>query len=160
MSNSSPPSGKDDEKPHLIGQSHTDRTAAAHMLPSFLAGPKVTINKLPDDILLAISDYCRGDNEYFAQKKWKPLVHVCQRWRCIFLISPRRLQLLFVGDARIPLMEIFNIWPPLPIAVRYSPNEEEGEGNVIAALDHRCRISWIIFKELASHVLERFTAVM
>src|SRR6266850_813719 len=93
LSDLCPPLGEDNGKPYPKGQSYTDCTTAAHMLPSFLAGPKVAINKLPDDILLAIFDYCQGDTKYFAQKKWKPLMHICQRWCCIFLISPWHLQL-------------------------------------------------------------------
>jgi hypothetical protein len=44
--------------------------------------------------------------------------------------------------------------------MRYAANEEEGEENVIAALEHRHRILRIVFKNLTGHALERLTAVM
>jgi hypothetical protein len=120
----------------------------------------LAIDKLPDDVLLEIFDHHRGDNEYFTPKMWKPLVHVCQRWRNIVFASPQTLHLRLVCDVRTPARKLLNIWPPLPIVIRYSPNEDEGEGNVIAALEHYHRICWVVFKELTSHILERFTTVM
>jgi len=91
---------------------------------------------------------------------WKPLVHVCKRWRITVFASPQRLHLRLVCDVRTPVRELLNIWPPWPIVIRYSPDEGEGEGNVIAALRHHDRISWIVFKELTSHVLQRFSTAM
>jgi len=44
--------------------------------------------------------------------------------------------------------------------IRYSPNEDQGEGNVIDALEHHHRISSIDFEGLTSHVLKRFITVM
>jgi len=105
-------------------------------------------------------DHYRGDNEPFTLKMWKPLVHVCRRWRYIVFGSPLRLHLRLVCDVRTPVRKLLNIWPPLPIIIRYSPNEDEGVGNVIDALEHHHRISSIDFEGLTSHVLKRFITVM
>ena len=91
---------------------------------------------------------------------WNPLVHVCRRWRYIVFASPLRLHLRLVCDVRTPVRRLLDIWPPLPIIIRFSPNEHEGEGNVIAALEHHHRISSIDFEGLTSHILEGFTTVM
>ena len=120
----------------------------------------MAIDVLPEDVLLEIFDHYRGDNEHFTPKMWKPLVHVCKRWRYTVFVSPQRLHLRLVCDVRTPVEELLDIWPLLPIVLRYSPNQDKGEGNVIAALKHHHRIPWIVFKELTSHVLQRFTAAM
>ena len=122
---------------------------------------KPTIHILPDDILLYIFDHCRGDEEYFTQKMWKPLIHVCQRWRRVIFASPRRLHLLLVCDVRTPVRKLLEIWPHLPIAILYSQKDCcEGGENVIAALKRHISVSWIVFDELTSPVLEKFAAVM
>ena len=115
---------------------------------------------LPDDVLLEVFDLCRGDYEYFSLKMWKPLVHVCQRWRQIVFGSPRRLHLVLDGDAKTLARSLATWQPTLPIAMRYTANQEEGEENVIAALGHRHRVLRIVIKKLTGHVLERFTVVM
>ena len=115
---------------------------------------------LPDDILLDIFDFCREDSEYFALSMWKPLVHVCRQWRHIILASPRRLHLLLVCNVRTPVRKRLDTWPSLPIAVHYSPKEKEDVDNVIAALGHHDRISWIVFDKLTNFVLEKLAAVM
>jgi len=121
---------------------------------------KSTIHMLPDHIFLEIFDHCRGDDEHFTPKMWKPLVHVCQRWRQIVFASPRRLNLLLVCDVRTPVRKLLDIWPPLPIAILYSPKDSEGEKNVVAAFKRYSWVSWIVFDDLTSPVLEKFAAVM
>lgn len=122
----------------------------------------VPIHVLPDDILLGIFDQYRGNNKYFTPKMLKPLVHVCRRWRDIIFASPRGLHLRLVcdSDVRTPVKELLDVWPAWPIIVRYSPGNKEGEGNVIAALEHHHHISRIAFRGLTSRVLGRFTAMM
>ena len=115
---------------------------------------------LPDDILLEIFDFCREDNKCFTPRAWKPLVQVCRRWRHIIFESPRRLDLLLVCNVRTPVRKLLDIWPSLPIAVHYSPREEEGQENVIAALKHHHRVSWVVFDKLTNPVLENLAAVM
>ena len=137
---------------------HTPAVSPTPLLPLERVG--VTIHTLPDDILLEIFDFCREDNEYFTPRVWKPLVQVCQRWRHIIFAYPRRLHLLLVCNVRTPVKKLLDIWPSLPIAIHYSPREKEGEENVIAALKHHQRISWIVFDKLTNPVLEKLAAVM
>ena len=120
----------------------------------------MSIHAIPDDILLGIFDQYRGDNKYFTPEMLKPLVHVCQRWRSIIFSSPRRLHLRLVCDVRTPVKRLLDVWPAWPITVRYFPSNKEGDGNVIAALEHHYRISRIAFRELTSRVLGKFTGVM
>src|SRR5216684_7127928 len=70
------------------------------------------IEVLPDDVLLAIFDFCvvaypefprsgddhsviigTGDISQGTVEWWQPLVHVCRRWRVLVFGSPRRLNL-------------------------------------------------------------------
>ena len=154
------PLDEDKGKAKLEEQRHTPPSAASFMSPSPRAHVKATINMLPEDVLLEIFDRCRGDSEYFIPKIWKPLVHVCRRWRQVAFASPQRLRLLLVCDLKTPVQKLSDIWPPLPVAVRYSFGEEGDENNVIATLKHRHRVCWIVFKGLTSNVLERLTAVI
>ena len=120
----------------------------------------MSIHMLPDDILLGIFGHFRGNNKYFTPKLLKPLLHVCQRWRNIIFASPQCLHLRLVCDVRTPVKKLLDVWPAWPIIVRYSPRSKEGEGHVIAALEHHRRISRIAFRELTSRVLGKFTVMM
>ena len=94
---------------------------------------------------------------------WKSLVHVCRRWRSIIFASPRRLCLVLQCDAKTRVRKLLDTWPPLPIIIRYSHLDagEEGEGNIIAALGLRDRITGISFEKIqSSEGLARFTAKM
>ena len=121
---------------------------------------KVTIDMIPDNVLLEIFDFYRGDNEHFTTGIWKTLVHVCRRWRNIVFASHQRLRPLLVCDGRTPVRRLLDIWPLWPITIHYSPNDEEGQENIIAALERHDRIFWIAFNELTNPVFEKFSAVM
>jgi hypothetical protein len=110
---------------------------------------------LPDDILLEIFDSYRKETSFESPVEsawgWQTLAHVCRKWRAIVIASPQRLRLRIVCDPRTPVRASLDIWPPFPIAVICFPFhtvDEEGEENMIAALEHRDRISDIhIFDE-------------
>lgn len=121
---------------------------------------KATIDMIPDNVLVEIFDFYRGDNEHFTTGMWKTLVHVCRRWRNIVFASSRHLHLLLVCDGRTPVKRLLNIWPHWPITIHYSPNDEEGQENIIAALERHDRIFWIVFNELTRPIFERFSTVM
>jgi len=135
-------------------------SATPSMPPLAMKRTELTIHKLPDDVLLGIFDLCRGSNEYCTQRVWRPLVHVCRRWRHIVLASPQHLRLLLIYDIRMPVRKSLDTWPSLPIAILYSPQDKEGAENVIAAFEHHSRISWIVFNKLTSPALEQFVHVM
>jgi hypothetical protein len=65
----------------------------------YRVGRVLTIDNLPDDVLLEIFDFYFPvlGYQYFHTKRivesWQSLVHVCRRWRCLVFGSPRRLNL-------------------------------------------------------------------
>jgi len=106
---------------------------------------QVTIDVLPDDLLLEIFDLYREDWTRRSSVKsnwgWTTLVHVCRRWRGTILASPQRLHLRITCSTMTPVETSLDIWPPFPIAIIYSPSHFLGhkfkdENNIIAALEH------------------------
>ena len=117
------------------------------------AGQAITIDDLPDDVLLAIFDFYVYKLPYFIGigsggreiESWQSLVHVCRRWRGLVFASPRRLNLRLCTSARMSL----NVWPALPLLI------DAGFGgpvdNVIAQFEHSDRIREIKIR------LDRYT---
>jgi hypothetical protein len=96
---------------------------------------------LPDDALLEIFDFYMVERNPEVWIAWYTLVHVCQKWRNVVLNSPRRLNLRLMCNARTPVREMLDVWPPLPIIVRWSEDyKNSGVDNIIAALKHNDRI--------------------
>ena len=55
---------------------------------------RVTIDILPDDIVLEIIDFSVTEaDEDEAYEEWHILAHVCQKWRYVVFQSPLRLNL-------------------------------------------------------------------
>ena len=84
--------------------------------------PRVTVEKLPDDVLLEIFYVARcqvdaNEPRYF-EDRWRTLVHVCKRWRSVVFASPRRLDLQLFCTNRTPVKKLLDIWPPLPIYIQ------------------------------------------
>ncbi|KAI9437227.1 hypothetical protein H4582DRAFT_2153394, partial [Lactarius indigo] len=113
-------------------------------------GRAVTINTLPDDVLLEIFDQCRRshDIDRFSAPvwRWHRLVHVCRRWRQLVFGSPRRLDLQLLCTRGTPVRENLGCWPPFPIAIHY--NRDDGltpydEDGLFAALEHPDRVSHV-----------------
>ena len=75
----------------------------------------MTIDLLPDVSLLEIFDFYMDEDQIEA---WHTLVHVCQEWRNIVFGWPRRLDLRHLCTYRIPVREMLDIWPLLPIVVQ------------------------------------------
>ena len=119
---------------------------------------------LPDDILLEIFHFYLDENKQI--EAWYTLAHVCQRWRCIVLAFPRRLNLrLLCKHTTRGVMEMLDIGPALPIVIQahfFSTKEQMGDmDNVIAAMKHKDRICEITLRGVPSSLLEseRFAAV-
>jgi len=121
---------------------------------------QVTIDILPDDMLLEIFSIYGEANEY-GPWWWKPFVHVCRRWRQAIFASPLHLRLVLDCNYRSPVKRLLNIWPRLPIAIRYSPGRslEESE-ETIAAFEHRDRVSKISIRCRNSLQWERLATTM
>ncbi|KAI9510214.1 hypothetical protein F5148DRAFT_623997 [Russula earlei] len=125
----------------------------------------VTINTLPNDILLEIFYF------YLRAKwstEWHTLVHVCQRWRDIVFASPRRLNLRLVYTGKRPMYEMLDIWPALPVAISlntYPSSKSHHDrfwGNMAAALEseHNYRICEIDLICIPASHWERLATAM
>ena len=142
------------------------------ILPDYLSGgvgplsQPGTIGSIPDDPLLKIfsfyveESYGAYDPDQFSGIKkleaWRPLVHVCRRWRNLVFMSPRRLNLRLVCTGRRRVREMLGIWPDLPIVIDDGllsrlllglPRKEHTD-NIVAALEHRDRVCQITFANL------------
>jgi hypothetical protein len=142
---------------------------------SVLGQPGVTIDMLPDDVLLEIFDFYKWVRQLGTillvscryvpcQWRWQNLAHVCRRWRHIILASPRRLDLRVFCIPSTPTRNLPNIWPSFPISInahfRIFSWSAEAEENIIAALGQRDHISEISLSGLTGPMMERFAAVM
>ena len=96
----------------------------------------VTIDILPDDVLLDIFDFLVVE----VENRWCTLVHVCRRWRNVIFGSPHRLNLQLICSDKTPVREMLDVWPPLPIVIRHSSRSNSGWDNVIAALGRNDRV--------------------
>ena len=121
----------------------------------------VSIDILPDDVLLEIFDFSLGekassrvtglvagdseeDRDPFTKKPteaWQPLVHVSQRWRSIIFGSPLRLGLQLVCTAKTPARDALDVWPALPLCLRCDGKfVTESADNLIAVLERSDRV--------------------
>ena len=140
----------------------------------------LTIDDLPDDVLLEIFDFCVFKyqdlgfpqlNEFGTMIKkrdkiesWQSLVHVSRRWRCLVFGSPRRLSLqirCFTPGLSARKTFPVDVWPALPILIEGDVSEWSAH-DVIAKLEHSDRIRQIdldFFKPTTSQ-LENLWAAM
>jgi hypothetical protein len=109
-------------------------------------GNPLTIDVLPEDVLLEIFDYYKLASSG-PSWGWHRLIHVCRQWRSLVFASRHRLDLRLLCTYGTPVRKTLDCWPPLPIVVRYgedkpplSPNAAEDEENIVAALHHRERV--------------------
>jgi hypothetical protein len=74
--------------------------------------------------------------------KWHRLAHVCQRWRYVVSISPRRLRLQITCKSGAPIEPVLDTWPTLPIVVRYKGSRKPRPlpSNIVAAFRHPDRV--------------------
>ena len=106
----------------------------------------MTIDILPDDVLLEIFDFLVAEFNGFETencKWWRTLVHVCRKWRNLIFGSPHRLNLRLVCSDRTRVREMLDVWPPLPIVIHHSNRQKWGWDNVIAALERNDRVCQI-----------------
>jgi hypothetical protein len=137
---------------------------------------RMTIDILPDDVLLEIFDFLVVESNGFeAENWWRTLVHVCRKWRNVIFGSPHRLDLRVVCSDRTPVREMLDVWPPLPIVIHHfarsnsswaldrristpsalcscasqlskSALASHSRGNIIAALERNDRVCQITLK--------------
>jgi hypothetical protein len=125
----------------------------------------VSINILPDDVLLEIFDQYVTQLQIYSYRDehadaWHKLVHVCQRWRYVVFDSPRRLDLRLRCTNRTPVTDTLDIWPALPIVIStVSPLLASGVTNIISALQQHNRVCTIDIESVPNSLLKEF-AVM
>ena len=135
---------------------------------------RITIGKLPDNVLLEIFDFYLGaDNRLhlaaggrivpLREDFWHTLVHVCRRWRSIVSDSPRRLKLNLLCTERRPVKR--NIWPEIPILIwatipKSGRSRGQGVNNVFAALKpQHNRVYQITIFNIPNSLLKKFAAI-
>ena len=134
------------------------------------------IDVLPDDVLLAIFDFCVDQNflrQYIYEEvtehveMWQALVHVCRRWRTIVFGSPLRLDLALVCTAKTPARDTLDVWPPLPLVILshgyYRTNSDfpiEWVDNIIAVLKRKDRVCQISLMDIPNSRLEELLAAV
>ena len=134
------------------------------------AGQAITIDDLPDDVLLAIFDFHVAEDKDLGLinitrrreiESWQALVHVCRRWRGLVFASPHRLNLrLFITPLTSARMSL-NVWPALPLLI-YDGGSVGNVTNVIAELEHSDRIRQIdmlLFRYPTREIEKLWTAI-
>jgi hypothetical protein len=116
----------------------------------------LTINHLPDELVLEIFDYYRqGIDPYDLQwrKKhvWIYLTHVCRKWRAVIFASYSRLDLgITVGPEKPEHIKTI-LSGPLPISIDYKSIRRDITGSALWRLratlqQHHHRVREIAFK--------------
>jgi hypothetical protein len=138
------------------------------------------IEVLPDDVLLAIFDFCVvgyqdflisgdqpairiGTRDIFKRtvEWWQPLVHVCRQWRCLVFGSRRRLNLRLYCRPRTVMMNTLDVWPALPLIIEGYTLDTPVD-NLISVLDHSnriCQINFNLYRLTTSQIEKVWTAM-
>ncbi|KAI0294157.1 hypothetical protein BC826DRAFT_1012656 [Russula brevipes] len=125
----------------------------------------VTIDMLPDDVLLIIFHLYRIDDGYYSWP-WHKLVQVCQKWRQLVFASSQRLDLQLVCSPRVDVGELLDVWPPMPIIIEYfhdstsPPPVPRGWTNIVTALQHPGRVSSVSLVNLRGFLFDGLATAM
>ena len=129
--------------------------------------PNLTINHLPDEVLLVIFDsYRQGidsyDHQWRGKYVWFNLTHVCRKWRAVMFASSSRLDLCITVGLTKP-NDIEAILPDhLPIVIEYKDRYQDitssAIGGMRAALEQRDRMRGISFEGTRASMDEFFSA--
>jgi hypothetical protein len=130
---------------------------------------RVSINILPDEILLQVFQFYRADSldPVSGTWGWQRLVHVCRAWRRTILESQNALDLRLLCTERTPVRRTIDVWPRLPIIIEYRhvPNAisesaiPKDLGDLVAALRHNVRVCRITLS-LTGPLVETVTSAM
>ena len=121
---------------------------------------RVTIETLPDDVLLPIFYFDGLEDVDPLHPSWHRLVHVCRRWRSVVFASPNFLDLRLVCGPGTRV-ELTDIWPPLPIIIRSPINWPMPDYyDFKAAIVHRSRVREIDLRLSSNWQLRRLASAM
>jgi hypothetical protein len=112
-----------------------------------------TIDSLKTDILLAIFDFYRSDDEesWNLQLGWCKLTHVCQKWRHLIHQSSDHLNIHIPFTNGSPPLHMLSHLPPLPIIVDYRGWDAAGnDSGILHAIQQHDRIRRIDLKAPSS----------
>jgi F-box-like len=121
----------------------------------------MSIDKLPDDVLLEIFDFFAEEHKSTKQatEKWQTLVHVCRRWRNIVFRSPRRLNLRLFCSNKTPARDTLYVWPALPLFIECNESAESVD-DIVAVLERSECLCHIDLTNFESSDMEQFSAAM
>ncbi|KAI9463372.1 hypothetical protein F5148DRAFT_200384 [Russula earlei] len=122
------------------------------------------INTLPDEVLVDIFHFYVNHSS-IRTNEWHTLVHVCQRWRSVVFVSPRRLDLRLEYSGKSPISEMQDVWPDLPVVINLARSpwivSKSYWENLTAALEsEHHRICEIHFPLVPTSEWERLAAAM
>jgi hypothetical protein len=122
----------------------------------------VSIDVLPDDVLLAIFDFCVDEDPETKREieAWQSLVHVCRRWRSVVFGSPNHLNLELVCTPKTPARDTLDVWPALPLRIQGGADLEEGVDNIVAVLERSDRVREISLWDVSNSDSEKLLAAM
>jgi hypothetical protein len=138
--------------------------------------PYSPVHILNDDVLLNIFHLYRLDApdededkngesnvRWDRQRLWYKPAQVCRRWRHLILASPSHLDLHLICTYGVPVADMLEHSPPLPIIIDYWDKDRkitaEDEEGVLLALSHRDRLRRIRFW-VPTPSLRKFIAAM
>ena len=108
-----------------------------------MLGRVISIDMLPDEVLLEIFDFYVGvdplKQKGLPVEVCRTLVHVCRRWRSLVFGSPHRLKLRLVCTNRTPTMKALDVWPALPLIITGHASTFVMD-HLIAVLERRDRV--------------------
>ena len=119
---------------------------------------RMTVNMLPDDVLLIIFAFYVGGTR--RTNGWATLGHVCRKWRNNVFGSPRHLNLQLVHTERTRIRKTLDVWPPLPIAIKGNYYSKPGQDDLMATLEHNDRVCEIELWFDSNSLWQRVLATM
>ena len=117
----------------------------------------MSIEMLPDDVLLEIFDFFV--REAYHIEGWKPLVHVCRRWRSVVFGSPLRLNLRLFCSNSTPARDTLDVWPALPLFIECIGRAEIMD-DIVAVLERSDSVCKIYLMNLKRSDLGTLSAAM
>ncbi|KAF8257658.1 hypothetical protein EI94DRAFT_1267481 [Lactarius quietus] len=123
--------------------------------------PRITIDKLSEDVLLEIFDAHRRlyelepryETVWNSRDGWFKLTHVCRSWRCLVHMSPTRLHVhLLFTPRRSSRVNMLKNLPQFPILVDYSVAgwTYREQSRALAAIRHRNRVRGITIVDVGN----------
>jgi hypothetical protein len=157
------PRKKHKRKHVSIAQGHQSAGRSAHSTSKVLSKyfPLISINTLPDDVLLEVFDHYRklSADHWARLQGWYKLAHTCPRWRQLVFASSLRLNLQLRCTFGTPVMDMINHSPPFPLILDYGPHllkkwTPADEDGVLFALQHLSRTHEIMLSAPRSTLAE------